>query len=166
MTAGEARGGIGRRGMMAGAPLSALFARGAGGLPPAAPVDFAKLELPPSPNACLAAPLGFPKAQLPLPPLPVDAATAWPVLRTLGARFPRTWSLAEWPERMQAQWVARSAIANFPDLVVAELTPGGPAGAGLFLYSRSLFGWSDFGVNRRRVEAWLAALDAALPRRG
>ncbi len=41
----------------------------------------------------------------------------------------------------------------------------GPPGAGLFLYSRSLFGWSDFGVNRTRVEAWLAALDAALRRR-
>jgi hypothetical protein len=38
-------------------------------------------------------------------------------------------------------------------------------GAGLFLYSYSLFGWSDMGVNRKRVEAWLAAFDAALRRR-
>ncbi|WP_135467044.1 DUF1499 domain-containing protein [Crenalkalicoccus roseus] len=149
--------------MRAAAPLSALFARGAAGLPPAAPVEFATLALPRSPNACLAAPPGFPGAHLATPPLPVDAATAWPVLRRLPERFPRTHLLAAWPERWQTQWVVRSVLLNFPDLVVAELVSG-PAGAGLFLYSRSLFGWSDFGVNRRRVIAWLAALDEALRR--
>lgn len=149
---------------MAGAPFSALFAKGPGGLPPPEPVDFATLRLPSSPNTCLAAPAGFPQAHLASPPLPVDAAAAWPVLRRLGEGFPRTWLLAEWPERMQAQWVVRSSLMNYPDIVAAELTPGGPAGAGIFLYSRSLFGHSDFGVNRSRVEAWLAALDAALRR--
>ncbi len=151
---------------MAGIPFTVLLARGAGGLPPARPVDFATLRLPPSPNACLAAPPGFPGAQLATPPLPVDAASAWGVVRRLGEGFPRTFPYAEWPDRMQAQWVARTALVNYPDVVAAEVTPGGPAGAGLFLYSRSLFGWSDLGVNRRRVEAWLAALDAGLRRAG
>ena len=146
------------------APLTALFARGAGGLPPPEPVDFAALVLPRSPNACLAAPPGaHPQAQITVPPLPADAATAWPVLRRLGGQFPRTFHLAEWPERRQAQWVVRSALFRFPDTLVAELVPE-VAGAGLFLYSRSLFGWSDLGVNRRRVEAWLAAIEAALRR--
>jgi len=145
---------------VSGVPLSALLARGAEGLPPAAPVDFASLALPRSPNACLAAPAGFPGAHIPVPPLPLDAASAWPILRRLPDRFPRTFFRAAWPERWQAQWVVRSGLANFPDLVAAELVSG-PAGAGLFLYSRSLFGWSDLGVNRRRVAAWLAALDDA-----
>lgn len=146
-------------------PLGALFARGAGGLPPPEPVDFASLVLPRSPNACLAAPAGaHPGAQITTPPLPADAATAWPILRRLGGQFPRTFRFGEWPERRQAQWVVRSALFRFPDIVAAELVPG-VAGAGLFLYSRSLFGWSDLGVNRRRVEAWLAALEAALRRR-
>lgn len=154
---------MGRRGVLAGASVSALFSRGAGGLPPAEPLDFATLELPASPNACLAAPAGFPRAQLATPPLPADAEVAWAALRMLGDRFPRTTKLAEWPERRQAQWVARSALLNFPDIIVAEITAG-PAGAGLFLFSRSLFGYSDFGVNRRRAEAWIAALDEALRR--
>ncbi len=146
------------------APLSALFGRGTKGLPPPEPVDFASLVLPRSPNACLAAPAGtHPGAQITVPPLPADAATAWPVLRRLGGQFPRTFRFGEWPERRQAQWVVRSALFRFPDVVAAELQPG-PDGAGLFLYSRSLFGWSDLGVNRRRVEAWLAALMAALRR--
>jgi uncharacterized protein (DUF1499 family) len=146
-------------------PFAALFRHGAAGLPPAEPVDFAGLTLPRSPNACLAAPPGaHPGAEVTVPPLPMDAATAWRVLRTLGDRFPRTTLLAEWPERRQAQWVQRSALARFPDLIAAELRPD-PAGAGLFLYSRSLFGWSDLGVNRRRVAAWLGALESALRHR-
>jgi uncharacterized protein (DUF1499 family) len=38
-----------------------------------------------------------------------------------------------------------------------------PAG-GLILGSRSVYGYGDFGVNRGRLKAWLAALGAALPR--
>jgi uncharacterized protein (DUF1499 family) len=148
---------------MMGAPLGALFGRGPEGLPPPEPVEFRSLVLPRSPNACLAAPAGaHPAAHLATPPLPVGAATAWPVLRRFGQRFPRTHRLAEWPERRQAQWVERSPRLGFPDVIAAELAeaPGGVVG--LFLYSRSLFGWSDLGVNRRRVEAWMEAFDAAL----
>jgi uncharacterized protein (DUF1499 family) len=145
------------------APIAALFGRGANGLPPAAPVEFRSLVLPPSPNTCLAAPAGgHPAAHITTPPLPVGAAAAWPVLRRLGERFPRTYPLAEWPERRQAQWVERSAALNFPDVVAAELAEGPHGAAALFLFSRSLFGRSDFGVNRRRVQAWIEAFDAAL----
>jgi uncharacterized protein (DUF1499 family) len=145
------------------AGLAALFGRGADGLPPPEPVEFRSLVLPRSPNTCLAVPAGAdPAAHLATPPLPAKAATAWPVLRSLGRHFPRTYPLAEWPERRQAQWVARSALVGFPDVVAAELVERPDGTSGLFLYSRSLFGRSDFGVNRRRVEAWMAALDAAL----
>jgi uncharacterized protein (DUF1499 family) len=39
-----------------------------------------------------------------------------------------------------------------------------PAGEGstLAIYSRSLIGRSDLGVNRARVTRWLAALEASL----
>lgn len=142
--------------------LGLLFGRGAAGLPPAAPIDFPALVLPASPNTSLAAPPGgHPQAQVTVPPLPLDAATAWPVLLRIAAGFPRTTLVKAWPERRQAQWVERSALANFPDVIVAELAPLA-GGAGLTLYSRSLLGWSDFGVNRRRVERWLAAFEAAL----
>lgn len=164
MTGGPPGAAGGRRALLAGAPFAALLSRGAEGLPPPEPVDFAALALPRSPNVCLAAPEGFPQAHLQLPPLPVpDADAAWPALRRLGEGFPRTFPFAEWPDRRQAQWVVRSGLANFPDIVAAEVTSG-PAGVGLFLLSRSLFGRYDFGVNRRRAEAWIAALDAALRR--
>lgn len=144
-------------------PLAALFGRGPQGLPPAEPVDFRTLVLPRSPNTCLAAPAGaHPAAHLETPPLPASVAAAWPVLRRFGGRFPRNYRFAEWPERRQAQWVERSPRLGFPDVIAAELAEGPGGAAALFLYSRSLFGWSDLGVNRRRVQAWIEALDAAL----
>lgn len=151
-----------RRGFMAAAPISALFGSGAGGLPPAEPVDFPAVVLPGSPNTCLAAPPGGnPAAQITVPPFRADPDTAWSALRGLGERFPRVTKLGEWPERRQAQWVARSAIMNFPDIIAGGIVPV-EGGSGLYLYSRSLFGYSDLGVNRKRVEAWIAAFKAAL----
>lgn len=151
-----------RRGFMAAAPISALFGSGAGGLPAAEPVDFKAVVLPSSPNACLAAPPGGNlQAQITIPTFRADPATAWAALRSLGERFPRTTKLGEWPEQRQAQWVQRSAIMNFPDIIAGGIVPQGE-GSGLYLFSRSLFGYSDLGVNRKRVEAWIAAFKASL----
>ena len=48
---------------------------------------------------------------------------------------------------------------DFPDLIAVQVTPE----AGIIPWSRSVYGHSDLGVNRRRLLAWPAALDAALP---
>ncbi|MBK1661572.1 DUF1499 domain-containing protein [Paracraurococcus ruber] len=146
------------------APIAALFASGTGGLPPAEPVDFATLRLPASPNTCLAAPPGgHPQAHVTVPPFEVAPDAAWAALLATCDAQPRAFRYGQWPERRQAQWVARSPLMNWPDIVAAEIVPA-PGGCGLFLFSRSLFGYSDLGANRKRVEAWLAALGAALRR--
>jgi uncharacterized protein (DUF1499 family) len=85
------------------------------------------------------------------------------VLRTLGDSMERVRKMAEWPEMRQAQWVARTRWLNFPDLINAQVVEM-PGGTGLFVYSRSLVGYSDFGVNAARVSAWRQAFDAALAR--
>lgn len=142
--------------------IGLLLARGPEGLPPPAPLDFATLRLPASPNAHLAAPPGVTAERhetVPLLAAPPEAA--WEALRRLGEGFPRVWKLAEWPELRQAQWVARSRLLNFPDLVNGQIVAL-PGGTGLFLYSRSLVGYSDLGVNARRIAAWRAAFEAAL----
>lgn len=143
-------------------PLAALLGRGARGLPPPAPVDFDALRLPRSPNACLAAPAGDPRAHLATPAYAAAPEALFAALLAAGDAQPRTARLAAWPERRQAQWVERSPLCNFPDVIAAEVRAG-PRGAELFLYSRSLLGWSDLGVNRRRVARWLSALSARLP---
>lgn len=143
--------------------IAALLGRGPKGLPPPSPVEFASLVQPRSPNTCLAAPAGHPgPKQLISPVLPGTADAVFETLLAMVHDFPRTWRLAAWPERRQAQWVERSALANFPDIIVAECVAT-PDGTSLFLYSRSLLGYSDLGVNGQRVARWLMALQAALP---
>lgn len=139
--------------------LRAWLGRGEAGLPPAAPLDFDRLAQPRSPNACLAAPAGHPWAQLTTPPYATPPQALFDALLDVAAAEPRTMRRDMPRAGMRAQWVQRSAMANFPDLIHAEVRPAS-AGAVLHLYSHSLLGWSDMGVNRARVSRWLAALAA------
>ena len=141
--------------------IGALFGRGAGGIPVEGPMDFAAPPRPASPNWWMALPepeaAGAPRCLVASLP-PADVVAVWGALGRVASGVPRCTPLASWPERWQAQWVVRSAVMNFPDVVVAEVTPSG----GLRMHSRSLIGWSDMGVNRKRVEDWVAALAASL----
>lgn len=142
-----------------------LRGRGAEGVPrPAGPTDFgAGFAMPRTPNAALAASPGSPlPATLRHPPLPLSPARAFAALEAVAAAMPRTAPLARFPDRLQAQWVARSALVGYPDVVVGqvEAVPGA-GGSAVVLYSRSLIGHSDLGANARRLRAWLAALDEA-----
>jgi uncharacterized protein (DUF1499 family) len=142
--------------------ISSLFSRGAEGVPVPAPLDFTRLQLPASPNTCLLTPSVAPgQGHLHRDPLPASPEAVMAALDCVAANMPRTFPLARFPARNQAQWVVRSALMNYPDIVVAEAAQVA-GGTGLWLYSRSLIGWSDMGVNRARVMTWLEALEAAL----
>lgn len=54
-------------------------------------------------------------------------------------------------------YVQRSALFGFPDYVSVRAVPVGEE-AGLIIWSRSRFGYSDMGVNRARVEDWLSRM--------
>jgi uncharacterized protein (DUF1499 family) len=51
-------------------------------------------------------------------------------------------------------------VFNFPDLIAAQVNEAGADQSMLVLYSRSVYGYSDLGVNRRRLDDWLVALRA------
>ena len=144
--------------------IGLLLSRGASGVPAPAPVEFGPgFRLPPSPNTHLLAPPGM---DLPahgrFGPWAVPREAVWAALKQAAAEQPRTFPLAEWPERLQAQWVARTRLMNFPDIVVGQVVEA-EGGAGLVLYSRSLLGWSDLGANAARLAAWRAAVERRLP---
>lgn len=142
--------------------ISALFSRGAEGIPAPTSLNFATLQLPASPNTCLLTPSVAPgQGHLHRDPLPASPEAVMAALDRVAASMPRCFPLARFPVRNQAKWVVRSALMNYPDIVVAEAAPVA-GGTGFWLYSRSLIGWSDLGVNRARVMAWLEALEAAL----
>lgn len=60
------------------------------------------------------------------------------------------------------EFVQRSALCRFPDFVSIHVWPLPDGRSTLGMYSRSQFGFSDLGVNRRRVEAWLEGIGEEL----
>ena len=121
------------------------------------------LERPASPNTALAAPAGFtPGPDIVTPRYAVPAARLYDEVLAVAESQPRTFLASNDEPRLQAQFVARSAWLNFPDLIVAQVNAAGPDASTLVLYSRSVYGYGDFGVNRARVTAWLAALERTL----
>jgi uncharacterized protein (DUF1499 family) len=146
-----------------GLALPACGFPGADGLATPLPIDPAQIVRPASPNTALAAPPGFqPPPDIAVPPFKLPAERLFDVVRAFAASEPRTYQAALYSDRLQAHYVARSSVFNFPDLIMVQVTPAAAGTSFLFIYSRSVYGRSDLGVNRRRVEAWLAALQSKI----
>jgi uncharacterized protein (DUF1499 family) len=73
---------------------------------------------------------------------------------------PRTELIAGRVAEGRMTFVQRSRLMGFPDAVSVKVAPEG-AGSRLTIWSRSRYGHSDLGVNRARVERWLAAAGLA-----
>lgn len=74
-------------------------------------------------------------------------------LDAIARATPRTTVLAGSVEEGMVTYVTRTRVVGFPDYTTARQD-----GATLRIHGRLRFGRSDFGVNRNRVDAWLAAL--------
>ncbi|MGH7211590.1 MAG: DUF1499 domain-containing protein [Acetobacteraceae bacterium] len=143
--------------------LPACGTSGTQGLPTPAPFDVARIERGASPNTALAAPTRFASPpDIVTPVYPVPPKRLYAAVRAAAAAQPLTFLAAENTVTLQAQWVARSRLLNFPDLVAAQVLPATGDASSLVLYSRSVYGYSDLGANRRRLHSWLAAIEAAV----
>jgi uncharacterized protein (DUF1499 family) len=150
---------------MLGLVLPACGFPAAQGVPVPPPMDPAQITRPASPNTALAAPEGFsPVPDIVTPSYPVPAARLFELAQAVAAAQPRTYQAALYPDRLQVHYVARSAALNFPDLIMVQVRDEGLGRSNLILLSRSVYGYGDFGVNRRRVEAWLGELRTRLTR--
>ncbi len=147
-----------------GLVLPACAATGAQGVAVPPPLDLARIERPSSANEVLAASeASGARPDIVTPDYPVPAARLFAAINHVAATWPRTYALARDEPGLQSSWVVRSAVFNFPDIVSVRVAPHGDAASTLAIYSHSVYGRSDLGVNRERVRAWLAALDATLP---
>lgn len=140
-------------------PLQALFPVGE-----IAPTDFATLVLAETPNQYLVCPPGVcratAQAHSPVFEVPVERLReAW---ETLVAAEPRLSRIGARDDR-QFDYVQRTLRFRFPDIVTVRFVALSPSRSTLALYSRSIYGQSDFGANRARVETWLGKLRAAVP---
>ncbi len=62
----------------------------------------------------------------------------------------------------QFDYVQRSARFRFPDIITVRFISVSSSQSTLAIYSRSIYGKSDFGVNRERIDAWLKTLREGL----
>ena len=72
------------------------------------------------------------------------------------------YTLAEDKEGQQSDYVQRSARFRFPDIITVRFISVSSSQSMLAIYSRSVYGKSDFGVNRERIDAWLKTLREGL----
>lgn len=155
--------GVNPLGWLLGLVLPACGAAGAHGLPVPPPMNATQIVRPASPNTALAAPDSFnPPPDIVTPIYPVPADRLFGSIQAVASAQPRTFPAATYPDRLQAHWVTRSAVFNFPDTIMAQVSSAGRNKAMMVLYSRSVYGYSDLGVNRHRLATWLAALNRTI----
>lgn len=128
-------------------------------------IDFAALTRPRTPNTFLMAPEGLcrqAKADKPSPVYPVSAAKLRQTFLSAVIAQPRlSHTLADEAE-LYDDFVVRSAVFGFPDQVSVKFLDVKGGKSTLALYSRSVYGRSDLGVNRARALAWLALVNGAI----
>lgn len=71
--------------------------------------------------------------------------------------WPRTVRLAGSPEEGRITYVTRTKVMGYPDYTTVAVVPA-DGGVALTVFARQRFGSGDWGVNKARVDAWLAAL--------
>lgn len=123
-------------------------------------VDFASLQRPSTPNQYLLCPQGM---------CATEADGAAPVFDVPAARLQGLWELMikEEPRvqevqrdlaTMEVDYVQRTRYFRFPDLVTVRFVPVSDTQSTLAIYSRSIYGMGDMGVNRERILDWLTKL--------
>lgn len=130
-------------------------------------VDPLTVSPPSSPNWALAAPEGVATVGAVTIVSPVVEASP----EALADRFDAaaladarvTRADADAPTPLWRAYVQRSALVGFPDRISMRAVPVGGNGAALVVYSASVYGYSDMGVNKARVARWVAAATDGLP---
>lgn len=130
------------------------------GPPDTSAVDFATLRKTKKPNQYLVCPPGLcaetPDRESPEFDVPAEELRGrWEALMT---RQPRLRLIGGDPSAMQFTYVQRTDLMRFPDVITVRFIPLSEARSTLAVYSRSQIGYSDWGVNEKRVTAWLEAL--------
>jgi len=126
------------------------------------PLDFATLTPDTRPRRWLVLPDGVEAVADPDQASPVFALTPEALLdafKTLALEQPRVALVQEGDG--QVELVERSKLFRFPDYITAQAIAV-EGGSALAIYSRAVIGYSDIGVNRKRITAWLDALKTRL----
>jgi hypothetical protein len=99
----------------------------------------------------------------PSPVVPGDPEDVLAALDRIALATPRTSLFAGSVLSGRVTYVTRSLIMGWPDFTTITVLAAPGGGSLPVLFARQRFGDGDMGVNRARVEAWLAQLSATTP---
>ena len=121
-------------------------------------VDPRAVAKPDTPNHWLIRSVG---GDAPAPEYALSAPELAQVVDAVVLSQPRTQRIAGSVEAGHMTYVARTPIMGYPDYVSVRVFATA-TGASLAVFSRARFGRSDLGMNRKRLEEWMTAIDAAV----
>ena len=125
--------------------------------------DFATLTRPNKPNTFLMAPEGLCKAakvDVVSPRYGVPAARLRQAFLQAVIAKPRVSHSFRDDAAMYDDFVVRSFLFRFPDLISVQFMDEKGGKSTLAIYSRSVYGHSDLGVNKARTTEWIRDLNA------
>jgi uncharacterized protein (DUF1499 family) len=135
------------------------------GPPDLGSVSFETLLRRATPNDALACPPDVCRATSDIVP-PAFAASAAELSRAFDraiASEPHLTLVETSEQGSSRRYVQRSRLMGFPDTIVVRFFERPDGRSTLALYSRSQLGKGDMGVNRARIERWLAKLRLEAP---
>jgi len=129
-------------------------------------IDFEGLKRPRKPNTYLMAPEGL-CTYSPGEVSPVFAVSKDHLMQTfdqLALQMPNTERVSgeQKGRQYQAEYVQYSKGIGFPDTLTVRVLDAEGDKSTLAIFSRAHYGYRDFGVNKRRVQAWVKALQKSL----
>ncbi|MEM9043440.1 MAG: DUF1499 domain-containing protein [Pseudomonadota bacterium] len=129
------------------------------------PVDAERWHIDPttatrstSPNSFVSAPSGSTTAKIDVEAAVFDRTPAELLAQfsAIALASPRVTELT-FGDRDYRTFVQRTPLVGFTDYISVKAVAV-EGGASLIIFSRSQYGYSDWGVNRKRVEEWLSGL--------
>lgn len=128
------------------------------------PIEFRTLARGPRPNQYLVCPadLCTAKADATSPVYDVTSDALKKAWLALMAEQPRITNAGISPDASQYDFIQRTQLIRFPDTITVKFIALSTDRSTLAIYSRSHYGYSDWGVNRERIEGWLKSLNQRL----
>jgi uncharacterized protein (DUF1499 family) len=149
--------GLGLRGYMDSTAQDRLL--------PGERADIRELRSPLPEPSFLACPPGYcrPAEAMASPIFPMSRVHLREAWRRMIAAEPGVVEVAGDVLHWRSVYIAHTAVLGFPDIVTVEFVALGSERSTIAIYSRSRYGRSDFGMNRRRIERWLSKLPQLPP---
>lgn len=123
-------------------------------------INFDHIPIPDTPNYYLACPKGYcPQKTANITPTfnrnLMQLTQAW---QTVMHNQPRITQIYTDPTKHEYTYIQRSFLFRFPDYIYVKFIALDNNTSSLIIFSRSKYGYSDLGVNKRRVLRWLKEL--------